>query len=88
MDSSSSSFAASSSRPSVLMSEGSGRLPTGVSTAWAWPVTRLSIHSSTRMLSPKPGHMNLPSASLRNQLTWKIFGSFAPSLSKDSQCAK
>ncbi len=26
------------------------------------------------MFSPKPGQMNRPSASWRNQLTWKIFG--------------
>ena len=41
----------------------------------ALPSTRSSIHSSTRRLSPKPGHRNRPSSSLRNQLTWKIFGS-------------
>ena len=40
----------------------------------ARPCTRSTIHFSTRMFSPKPGHRNLPSASLRNQFTWKIRG--------------
>ncbi len=40
---------------------------------------RLMIHSSTRMLSPKPGHSQLPSGDFRNQFTWKIFGSLASS---------
>jgi hypothetical protein len=52
------------------------------------PSTRPTIHSSTRMFSPNPGHRNRPSAPLRNQLTWKIFGRSAPGLSNDSQCAK
>ena len=33
---------------------------------------RSMIHLRTRMFSPKPGQRNLPSASLRNQFTWKI----------------
>ena len=36
-------------------------------------------HSSTRLFSPKPGHRNVPSASLRNQFTWKIRGSLSAS---------
>ena len=36
------------------------------------PSQRSRIHFSTRMLSPKPGHRNLPSAPVRNQLTRKI----------------
>ena len=59
-----------------------------VSTAPSLPTQRPTIHSRTRMLSPKPGHRNLPSAPLRNQLTWKTFGSFIPGLSTLSQWAK
>ena len=46
----------------------------GVSLPWARPRTRSTIHLRTRMFSPKPGQRNLPSASLRNQLTWKMRG--------------
>jgi hypothetical protein len=46
----------------------------------SWPPTRprarSTIHLSTRMFSPKPGQRNLPSLSLRNQFTKKIFGGF------------
>ena len=38
----------------------------------ASPSQRRKIQASTREFSPKPGHRNLPSSSLRNQLTWKI----------------
>ena len=64
------------SRPSA------GTSPTGVSIASASPSQRRKIHASTRLFSPKPGHRNLPSSSLRNQLTLKIFGSFAASPSR------
>jgi hypothetical protein len=43
--------------------------PIGVRSASTVPSRRRTIQSSTRMLSPKPGHMNRPSSSLRNQLT-------------------
>jgi hypothetical protein len=59
----------------------------GVSTASASPSRRSTTHLSTRLLSPKPGHRNLPSSSLRNQLTWKIFGSLvAVACPMSSQC--
>ena len=45
--------------------------------ARARPRTRSTIHFRTRMFSPKPGQRNLPSASLRNQFTWKIAGRLA-----------
>ena len=35
---------------------------------------RSRIHIRTRMLSPNPGQMKLPSSSVLNQLTWNIFG--------------
>ena len=48
-----------------------------------------TTQASTRLFSPKPGQRNLPSSSLRNQLTMKIFGSSAPSRSPiASQWAK
>ncbi len=34
------------------------------------PSTRSMIQASTRLFSPKPGQMNLPFSSLRNQFTW------------------
>ena len=42
------------------------------------------------MFSPKPGHRKRPSGHLRNQLTWKIRGSFEASCSRaiESQYAK
>ena len=40
------------------------------------PSRRPTIHSSTREFSPNPGQRNEPSAPLRNQFTWKIFGAF------------
>ena len=46
-----------------------GTMPIGVSTASASPSQRRKIHSSTRLFSPNPGHRNLPSSLLRNQLT-------------------
>ena len=61
----------------------------GVSTASPWPPIRSSTHFSTRELSPKPGQMNAPSASLRNQLTKNSLGSWVPGLSPmSSQCWK
>src|SRR5450755_2550354 len=46
----------------------------GVSRPRERPFTRSTIHLRTRILSLKPGHMKFPSASLRNQFTWKILG--------------
>ena len=46
----------------------------------AVPSRRRTIQSTARMLSPNPGQRNLPSSLLRNQLTMKILGSFAPSV--------
>ena len=57
-----------------------GSRPIGVVTASAVPSRRRMIHSSTRALSPKPGHRNDPSSPFRNQLTWKIAGAFSPSM--------
>ena len=53
---------------------GAGIQPIGVSLARLPPLARSTIHLSTRMFSEKPGHMNLPSLSLRNQFTWKMRG--------------
>ena len=49
-------------------------------TASALPSRRSTIHLSTRLFSPKPGQMNLPSSSLRNQLTKKMLRQLAPVL--------
>ena len=57
------------SRPSVLRSSGVGSRPIAVSTASPSPAQRRKTHSSTRLFSPNPGQRNLPSSSLRNQLT-------------------
>ncbi len=62
------------SRPSSVSASGVGTQPMGVSAAFPLPSTRSRIHFSTRTFSPKPGHRNFPSAPLRNQFTWKIFG--------------
>ena len=51
-----------------------GRPADGRFLASARPWTRSTIHLSTRMFSEKPGQRNLPSSSLRNQLTWKMRG--------------
>src|SRR5713226_890439 len=78
----------SSSNPSSPLhstSANSGTLPIGVSTPCALPWQRSTIHFNTRMFSPNPGQMNLPSASVRNQLTQKIrgrLGTERPSLSQ------
>ena len=56
--------------------------------ASARPCTRSTIHFSTRMFSPKPGQRNLPSSSLRNQLTWKIRGGSLSARCILSQCRK
>ena len=65
----------------MLISPSAGSSPIGVSTASAVPSQRRKTHSRTRLFSPKPGQRNLPSSSLRNQLTKKIRGSSAPSRS-------
>jgi hypothetical protein len=59
----------SMSSPSVSRAPGAGSLPIGETAAWASPERRSVIHFRTRLFSPKPGHANLPEASLRNQLT-------------------
>ena len=46
----------------------------GVSCARPPNRARSTIHFSTRMFSEKPGQMNFPSLSLRNQFTWKTRG--------------
>ena len=53
----------------------------GVSIDWprSSSDTCSKTHFSTRLFSPYPGHSHAPSADLRNQLTKKIFGSFAAS---------
>src|SRR5439155_19833812 len=67
------------SSPSVFSAPSAGTRPIGVSLASASPSQRRNTHSSTREFSPKPGHRNFPSSSLRNQLTLKTRGSRAPS---------
>ena len=62
------------SSPSRSSSPSAGTRPIGVSTVSPSPSQRRKTHSSTRLFSPKPGHRNLPSSSLRNQLTKKIRG--------------
>ena len=64
------------SRPCVSRSSLRGTKPIGVSAAPALPSQRSAIQRRTRRFSPKPGHMKRPFLSCRNQLTWKIFGSF------------
>ncbi len=59
-----------------------------VSMAWACPRQRPTIQLSTRMFSPNPGQTNLPVASLRNQLTWKMCGGHFTFLPTASQCLK
>ena len=49
----------------------------GVSTNLPVPFTLSMTHFNARMLSPYPGHMNLPFSFLRNQLTKNIFGSLS-----------
>lgn len=44
----------------ITQSPFSGRYPMADSVAPTTPLTLLHIHSITLMLSPKPGHMNLP----------------------------
>ena len=53
-----------------------GTNPIGVSRAPSEPAAAAlaMIHFRVRMFSPKPGQMNLPFSSLRNQLMKKIFG--------------
>jgi hypothetical protein len=41
----------------------------GVLRPSAVPSIRSTIHLSTRLFSPNPGHSHLPASSLRNQLT-------------------
>ena len=61
---------------------------TGVARAPALPSQRSTSHFSTRMFSPKPGHMNLPSSSTRNQLTPKTWGRCSMLRPTLSQCWK
>ena len=62
------------SRPARFRSCGRGQVADrGVLRAGA-PGAALEHPASTRRLSPKPGHRNLPAASWRNQLTWKMRG--------------
>ena len=70
------------------MSATDGTMPMGVETPSASPSTRPTIHLSTRLFSPKPGHRNRPSPPRRNQLTKKIFGSLDSSafLPRSIQC--
>ena len=78
------------SRPVVSMASAVGTRPMAVSTASAVPSRRSTTHLSTRLLSPKPGHRNLPSSPLRNQLTQNSLGSFEASVAWpiSSQCLK
>ena len=68
------------SRPSRSSESGVGTLPIAVSWAAAVPATRSTTHLRTRLVSPKPGQMNRPSSSLRNQFTQKTLGSFSSSV--------
>jgi hypothetical protein len=72
----SASTVSSSSRSASLISSPSrssdsrvGKNPIGVRAASASPLSRWTIHFSTREFSPNPGHTNRPEASLRNQFT-------------------
>ena len=65
--------------PSRSSEPGAGSSPIGVSTASASPDSPLDDPLEHPELSPKPGQMNLPSSSLRNQFTWKMRGSLAAS---------
>jgi hypothetical protein len=78
------------SRPVRSSASGVGTRPMAVSTASPSPFTRSTIHFSTRLLSPKPGQRNLPSAPLRNQFTQNSLGSFDASVFSPicSQCEK
>ena len=62
----------------MSIASGAGTRPIGVSSAPPSPSQRSTTHASTRLFSPKPGQRKRPPSSLRNQLTMKIFGSFAP----------
>ena len=66
----------------------SARRSVWVSVAFPCPFTRSIIHSSTRRFCPKPGHRNLPSAPVRNQLTWKMAGGLLTLWPIFSQCPK
>ena len=61
-------------QPCQFRSSKRGMMPSGVSTPCTLPSQRRAIHCRTRMFSPKPGQMNFPFASRRNQFTRKIFG--------------
>ena len=73
-ESSSSMVRPSTASPLVSIAPGAGSMPIGDSVAAPAPFARATIQRSTRMFSPKPGQMNRPSASWRNQLTWKMAG--------------
>ncbi len=73
------------SRPFQFRSWWRGIQPSGLSTPTARPLARSTIHWSTRMFSPNPGHTKLPSVSRRNQLTEKIRGGLGTLRPNDSQ---
>ena len=78
--SSSARSSARTSRPWCRCPSGRGTSPTGVSTRRRRCPRSGGRPTPARGCSRRsPGHRNLPSSSLRNQLTWKIFGSFAGS---------
>ncbi|SKS13309.1 Uncharacterised protein [Mycobacteroides abscessus subsp. abscessus] len=68
--------AASTSRPDRSRSSTPGTVPIGVDTPLARCSIRSTIHLSTRLFSPKPGHRKRPSSPRRNQLTKNTLGSF------------
>ena len=65
-------------------------MPIGVVLPPAFCSMRSTIHFSTRLFSPKPGHRKRPSSPRRNQLTKKIFGILDSSafLPMSIQCSK
>ena len=62
------------STPFRSSAAGVGTQPIAVFFASPRPSQRSSTHFRTRRLSPKPGQMNLPFSSVRNQLTRKMRG--------------
>ena len=72
--------ASSTARPVQSTAPGAGTRPIGVSTASPVPESRLHTQARTRQFSPKPGHMNLPFPSWRNQFTQYIRGNLPGSV--------
>src|SRR5690606_15585574 len=70
--------------PSQFRSSYSGTMPNRLSRPRACPSIRRTIHPSTRMFSPNPGHRKRPESSFWNQFTQSIGGSVAPAAASRS----